>query len=110
MKNILFVCSGNVDRSKTAEVFYAQKITNLEFRSAGTNHEYCRQKGTNPIIQGDVDWADLILVMEKKHMDWIYKNLQQFSAYIEVLNITDSHKFYSKELIELLQETCPRYF
>lgn len=110
MKNILFVCSGNVDRSKTAEDFYSQKISGLEFRSAGTNHEYCRQKGTNPLVQNDVEWADLILVMEKKHSDWIYKNLEKFSAYLEVLNIPDRYKYYSKELIELLQRTCPRYF
>jgi predicted protein tyrosine phosphatase len=110
MKNILFVCSGNVDRSKTAEDFYAQKIASLEFRSAGTNHDYCIQHGTHPLLQSDVDWADLILVMETKHLDWIHKNLQKFSAYIEVLNIPDRYKYYSKELIELLQKTCPRYF
>lgn len=110
MKNILFVCSANVDRSKTAEDFFSDKISSLNFKSAGTNHAYCNKEGTNALSQGDVEWADLILVMEKKHEDWIYKNLTKFKAYIEILNITDRYKYYSQDLIDLLQVTCPRYF
>lgn len=110
MKNILFVCSANVDRSKTAEDFYSEKISSLNFKSAGTNHKICRQEGTNELTQDDIDWADLVLVMETKHLDWIYENLKKGSAIFETLNIPDRYKYYTKELIVLLQNTCPRFF
>jgi predicted protein tyrosine phosphatase len=110
MKNILFVCSGNIDRSKTAEVFYSEKIPSLNFKSAGTNHEYCIEKGSNPLIQTDLDWADLILVMENRHLEWIQTNLKKCKGVIEILNISDTYKFYSRELLDVLQKTCPRFF
>lgn len=110
MKNILFVCSANVDRSKTAEDFYSEKIPSLNFRSAGTNHKICMQEGTNALTQEDLDWADLVLVMESKHLNWISNNLKRGGSYIETLNIPDRYKYYSKELIEVLQRNCPRFF
>jgi len=110
MKNILFVCSANIDRSKTAEDFYSAKISSLNFRSAGTNHKICKQEGTNLLMQEDIDWADLVIVMESKHLDWIYKNLKKGNTVFENLNIPDRYKYYSKELIALLQNSCPRFF
>ena len=109
MKKILFVCSANIDRSKTAEDFYAEQFSEIAFHSAGTNHTICKEKGTNPSAQEDVDWADLILVMETKHRDWIYKNLEAKGSQIEVLNIEDIYTYYSIKLIETLQQKCSKY-
>ena len=110
MKKILFVCSANVDRSKTAEDFYAEQFSEFKFHSAGTNHTICKEKGTNALVQEDVDWADLILVMETKHRDWIYNNLETKGSQIEVLNIEDVYTYYSIKLIEILQQKCNKYF
>lgn len=108
--HVLFVCSANVDRSKTAADFYAEQFNNHGFRSAGTNHALCKESGTNPLKQEDLDWADLILVMEQKHQDWIEENLAQKGTQINVLDIEDNYSYYSIKLIELLQQKCNKFF
>jgi len=45
--NILFVCSANKDRSKTAEDYFSEQFPNINFDSAGTNKKICNQLGTN---------------------------------------------------------------
>lgn len=106
IKNILFVCSANVDRSKTAEDFFAEQFSKINFQSAGTNETICRQEGTNFIDQDLLDSADLLLVMEEKHRAWINSNLNSKGKRIEVLNIPDRYRYYSMELIEILQQKC----
>ena len=108
--HVLFVCSANVDRSKTAQDFYAEQFSNHGFRSAGTNHTLCQQHGTNPLEQEDLDWADLILVMENKHHDWIRENLDTKGKQVEILGIEDTYSYYSIKLIELLQQKCNTFF
>lgn len=108
--HILFVCSANIDRSKTAEDFYSEQFNNHLFRSAGTNHTICNQKGTNALEQEQIDWADLILVMEKKHLQWIQHNLKVNGKQIDVLGIEDHFSYYSIKLIELLQVKCNKRF
>ncbi len=110
MKNILFVCSANKDRSKTAEDFFAEQFNQYAFKSAGTNHKICNQEGTNPLDQATIDWADAIYVMEKKHQDWIYDNLEVKGKSIEVLAIEDKFTYYSIKLIEILQQKLNRTF
>ena len=110
MNKILFVCSANVDRSKTAEDFFAEQFNQFQFHSAGTNHKICQQKGTNPLDQRLLDWADKIIVMENKHRDWIYTNLEAKGLDIQVLNIEDRYTYYSMNLIEILQQKCNRLF
>ena len=110
MRNILFVCSANVDRSKTAEDFFAEQFNQFAFRSAGTNKTTCQKEGTNFLDQETIDWSDRIFVMENKHKQWIYDNLKPGSKEITVLNIEDKYTYYSIKLIELLQQKCNRYF
>ena len=106
MKSILFVCSANVDRSKTAEDYFSEVSKSNVFESAGTNRVICNEKGTNFINQGMIDRADLILVMENKHSDWIYKHLKPKNAEVMVLDIPDIYNYYSPELIQLLNKKC----
>jgi predicted protein tyrosine phosphatase len=108
--NVLFVCSANVDRSKTADDFFSEQFDQIRFNSGGTNHKICQQEGTNPLTQEMVDAADMIFVMEKKHQDWIYDNLNAKGKEMIVLNIEDRYTYYSIKLIELLQQKCNRYF
>ena len=109
MLKVLFVCSANIDRSKTAEDFFSEQFDNIDFRSAGTHHSICHEKGTKPLKQVDIDDADLILVMENKHRDWIFSNLEVKGKRIEVLGVEDVYTYYSMKLIELLQTKCSAY-
>lgn len=64
---ILFICSANKQRSKTAEDYFSSKYADLEFMSAGTNSKICEQQGTTPINSALLEQADLIFVMENSH-------------------------------------------
>ena len=73
MKKILFVCSANKQRSKTAEDYFSENFPEFEFYSAGTNIKLCVKEGTNPLTESDLKNADLVLAMETKHKNEINK-------------------------------------
>lgn len=105
MKNILFVCSANKQRSKTADDYFAEKYPEYNFDSAGTNLKICQKEGTNPMTEDLAEWADVIYVMEKRHKDLINKHTSaSYSKKIRVLHIPDRFKYFQKELIEILEE------
>lgn len=104
MRKILFVCSANVDRSKTAEDHFSAKHTEMAFRSSGTNQSICFQEGTNYLNEEDLEWADTIYAMERKHL----KAIKSFSKLklgnkIKILNIPDHYKYNDTQLIQELE-------
>lgn len=102
---ILFICSANKQRSKTADDYFSEKYPNENFQSAGTNIELCRKEGTTELTEDLLIWADKIFVMESKHFDLIKKHTnKKYANKIVTLNIPDRFKYYSKELIDILEE------
>ncbi len=99
-QKILFICSRNKKRSPTAEDVYSE-FPNLETRSAGLdkNAEYV-------LSSEDLEWADLVFVMEKNHL----KNLERkFGEAVKnkrviCLNIPDRFGYGDEELIEILRK------
>lgn len=111
MNKILFICSANKDRSRTAEDFFQQKFPSKEFKSMGTNQKICFQQNTNFITNEDLVWADSIFIMEKIHQDFIQKTFgSNFNNKIEVLKIKDHFVYNQKELIEILENKLSKYF
>jgi predicted protein tyrosine phosphatase len=112
MKNILFVCSANKERSKTAEDYFSSLYPDAYFNSCGTNIKYCEKEGTNPLSVGLLIWADIIFVMENKHA----KLIKQHSSSLKignkliVLGIEDVYTYYQRELIEILEAKCLKHF
>jgi predicted protein tyrosine phosphatase len=105
LKNILFVCSQNRLRSPTAEHIFAD-YPGLEVSSAGTNHH-----AENPLTAELVSWADIIVVMEKRHRS---KLQQRFRAALRgqrviCLDIPDDYSFMDPDLVELLKIRMGRY-
>tara|TARA_R110002049_G_scaffold97782_2_gene238147 strand:+ start:678 stop:1004 length:327 start_codon:yes stop_codon:yes gene_type:complete len=100
---ILFVCSANKQRSKTAEDYFASKDRHHEFLSAGTNIKLCRKEGTTELTEGLLQWADKVYVMEHKHLKQVQKHTgSKYFSKIKALNIPDIFKYYDAELIEIL--------
>ena len=97
--NVLFVCSRNRWRSPTAEKIYAD-TPNLAVRSRGTSSQ-ARQT----IKARDLQWADVVFVMERKHQQRLVSQFPGEMQYKEthVLNIPDDYKFMDPELIDELQ-------
>lgn len=104
-KNILFVCSQNKLRSPTAEAIFANH-PGIEVDSAGLNHD-----AEVPLSEEQVEWADLILVMEKAHRNRLNRKFKAAlrSKRVAVLNIPDDYDFMDPELVTLLQARCAGY-
>lgn len=95
---LLFICSRNRWRSLTAEKVF-QGLNGYEVRSAGTE-----EKARIRVTSGHIGWADLIFVMEKKHVRRLQERFRDALAQKKIvcLNIPDDYQFMDSELIEIL--------
>ena len=105
MKNILFVCSKNKWRSPTAEAIF-RKQPDLSVRSAGTS-----TGAKHKITAKDIEWADIIFVMEDKHKSRLKAEFRRHLEYktLHVLDIPDDYPYMDPDLIEILEQTVPAY-
>lgn len=103
---ILFVCSRNRRRSLTAETIFKSQLA-WEVRSAGTE-ESARIK----VTAGHLGWADVIVVMEKRHKERLrQKYPEELAAKPCVcLFISDDYEFMDSNLVEILREKMREHF
>lgn len=97
--NILVVCGRNKKRSRTAEYIF-KNDDRFNIRSAGLS-----PKSDRKISENDLNWADLVFVMEtgQRTKIWaLYRHLELPT--IEVLNIPDDYEFMNDELVEILTD------
>lgn len=99
--NLLFLCSKNQWRSPTAEKVF-EREPGLAVRSRGVSRSARRT-----VTAGDLQWADLVLVMETKHKQRLLADFpgEARSAQVCVLDIPDDYRFMDPELVEVLRET-----
>lgn len=107
MKNIkiLFICSKNKWRSRTAEkVFHG--FNGYDVRSAGTE-EGARVK----VTIGHIGWADIIFVMEKKHVRRLREKFNESidGKKVTNLDIPDDYIYMDEQLIEILKSRVSQY-
>src|SRR5664279_862692 len=97
---ILFVCSRNKRRSLTAETIFKGEPA-WEVRSAGTE-ESARIK----VTVGHLGWADVIVVMEKRHKERLRQKYPDELAGkpCVCLFISDDCEFMDPALIEILRD------
>lgn len=98
--NLLFVCSKNKWRSPTAEQLY-KNHSGLNVRSAGTTSSARRV-----VNAADIDWADIIFVMENKHKNYINEQFRSRlgNKKLVVLDIPDDYHYMDPELISWLTD------
>lgn len=96
---LLFVCSRNQWRSPTAEAVW-RKHPGIEARSAGTS-----PNARHPVSARDVEWADVIFVMEPKHKQRLMAEHRRAigGKPLHVLDIPDEYRYMDPELVELVQ-------
>jgi predicted protein tyrosine phosphatase len=104
MKKILFVCGKNRWRSPTAEKIY-RSDPRIQVRSGGVSSGAKHQ-----VSQKDIEWCDLILVMEQKHKKYICERFKSLVLPpIYSLEIPDDYQFMDEELIELIKTGTEPY-
>lgn len=91
---LLFICNQNQNRSKTAEELFKDRF---ETKSAGLYNE-------KPVTEKEIEWADLVVVMEKEHRTELSKRFpkQYMKKRILCLDIPDVYYHNQPELIEIL--------
>jgi len=105
MTNVLFVCSANRLRSPTAEQVFST-WPGVETDSAGIS------TGASVLLSSEqVDWADIIFVMEKTHRN---KLVRQFRARLRgkrvvCLDIPDDYDFMDPVLVRILENRVGRF-
>ena len=103
MSHLLFICSKNQWRSPTAELLFKDHAIH-QARSAGTS-----DKARIRVSQKLIDWADVIFVMERKHLDIIKQRFEFAHQTLLVLDIEDNYQFGDAELIEILKISLAEY-
>lgn len=104
-RKLLFVCSKNRWRSPTAEKIF-HGLDGIQARSAGT------EAGARiKITAGHLGWADLVFVMEKKHLRRLREKFagELPGKRVICLNISDDYQFMQPELVALLQTKVSPY-
>ncbi|MDJ1502859.1 protein tyrosine phosphatase [Xanthocytophaga agilis] len=101
--NILFLCTANKNRSRTAEDYFREHYPQHQFRSAGLSQRLCEKEGTTLVTEQMLEWADRIFVMEEYHQD----RIQQYTGTlylhkINVLGIEDIYTYMQAELVTLI--------
>lgn len=100
MSNILFVCTANRDRSRTAEIYFQNKYPQHRFRSAGINKFLSERHGGIHLKQYMLDCADKVFCAEQLHFLHINQHFDiGFKSKYVVMELGDTNTFMSPELI-----------
>jgi predicted protein tyrosine phosphatase len=103
---ILFICSFNINRSRTAEDLFSDIH---DTKSAGF---HCETEGSQKQVDRSmIKWADIVFVFEDEH---IYEIKHRFPAeYLtkRVINlqIPDAYNYGNEELVRTLRQKVPQY-
>ncbi len=103
---LLFICSGNINRSPTAEALF-KNSERYEARSAGTNPLAVKQ-----VNQELIGWADIIFVMSERedcHLTFLQENFSVSGKTIYDLDIADRYARNDPKLVNLLKEKIGKY-
>lgn len=98
-RHVLFICSQNRLRSPTAEQVFAD-WPGIETTSAGLKPD-----ADVPVSPELLQWADLIVVMERAHRSRLASRFQRWlgGKRIVCLDIPDDYAFMAPALVELLE-------
>jgi predicted protein tyrosine phosphatase len=105
MKRALFICSQNRLRSPTAEHIFAS-WSDVETDSAGLGGD-----ATVPLSSEQIEWANLIFVMERVHKNRLSSRFQRHlnGKRVICLDIPDDYEYMQPELIRLLEAKAGKF-
>ena len=98
-KNILFVCSANVNRSPSAEFWFSIRNPENIYDSAGSCRAACTIHNGKFVSAAQLSKADRIICMEERNRKELNRNFTGYNWKIEVAGIPDQYSFFQLELI-----------
>lgn len=103
--NVLFVCSANRLRSPTAEQVFST-WPGIETDSAGISND-----AAVSLSSEQVEWADIIFVMEKTHRNKLNRKFRSSlnNKRVICLDIPDDYEFMDPILIRILESRAGRF-
>lgn len=106
-RRVLFVCTANQHRSRTAEDLY-RRDPRYDVRSAGTDVSE-GELDEQPLTEELLVWADIIFVMEPYHREVIEERYPWVEKKIVVLDIDDIYNRGDALLIMQLRIRLSRH-
>lgn len=105
MRRILFLCSQNRLRSPTAEQVFST-WPGIQTASAGLGAD-----ATVPVSTEQLEWADIIFVMEKAHKNRLTKKFGRLlkGKRVICLDIPDEYEYMQPDLISILKAKVSPY-
>tara|TARA_B100000780_G_C21052043_1_gene422516 strand:+ start:65 stop:388 length:324 start_codon:yes stop_codon:yes gene_type:complete len=103
MNKVFFLCSKNKLRSPTAEAIFSN-VEGWKVYSAGISND-----AEVHVSVEDIEWADIIFVMEKTHKNKLSSKFRRVIKDQKVisLDIPDDYEYMDEKLIEILQSKVP---
>lgn len=104
-QNLLFICTQNKFRSPTAENVFSA-FEGLECDSAGLAVD-----AAVSLSPEQIEWADIIFVMEKTHRNKLTKKFRKYlnGKRVIVLGIPDEFEYMDDDLVKLLHAKVPQF-
>ncbi len=105
MKRVLFLCGKARARSPTAAQVFA------DWSGISTDFAGISNDADDALSADQIDWADVIMVMERRHATRLNDRFGRVLAgkQILVLDIRDRYTFMQQDLInELMDKAAPR--
>ena len=100
---ILFLCTANIQRSRTAEDLFREEMPQHVYRSAGLSEKECKRNHTTLCTEEMLVWADKVYVFEQMHLERIQAHTDdKYIDKIHCLDIEDVYQYMQPELIILL--------
>lgn len=98
LKNILFVCDGNAERSPTFEIWFKENRPQYNVKSAGI-----RSYSSVVLTRELLHWADVVYIMDLNQEMFIQRKFPEFIGKIRVIGCDDHYPGGSTELIRLIE-------
>ena len=98
MKNLLFVCEGNEQRSPSFVLWFKEHRSEYNVRSAGTHSVYFVQ-----INKELLEWADRVFLMDLEQEVFLMREFPEFIFKCEIIGCSDQYQRESFELNRLIE-------
>ena len=101
MKNLLFVCEGNAQRSPTFEIWFKKNKPQYNVKSTGTAYGYPER-----LNKEILEWADRIFLMDLEQEMFFVRKFPDYLDKCEIVGCSDQYQRESSVLFNRIEYWC----